>query len=319
VANPFQGNPLFTGTNLFTSATISRANLARQFPQFDGSLSRAGINEGWIKYNSLQINYNARMRGGLSLLTNYTLSKQMEGSNYNDNYSKTLQQGLYFLDRPHVVKATLIYELPFGEGKKWGAGSNAIVKKLISGWQWTNFYNHALKGFPSDLPGNVIQLKDPKTPGGAFNGTTDWKANQVRIWNPCVLKQNNDGSIIAIPSSIAQGCGTDFSNNWGNYAWMVQAPNFSQRFTSFRSGQVRRHTAMQMDASLLKTTRIGERMRLQLGFEAFNLLNHNYFGRDQVNTGPEDANGNFGSIFPSRVSTQNILPRQVQVRFKFNW
>jgi hypothetical protein len=319
VANPFQGNPLFTGTNMFTSATISRGNLARQFPQFDGSLSRAGINEGWIKYNSLQINYNARMRGGLSLLANYTLSKQVEGSNYNDNYTKTLQQGLYFLDRPHVIKATLIYELPFGEGKKFGAGANSVIKKLISGWQWTNFYNHALKGFPSDLPGNVIQLKDPKTPGGAFNGTTDWKANQVRIWNPCVLKQNNDGTIIAIPSSIAQGCGTDFSSNWGNYAWMVQAPNFSQRFTPFRSGQIRRHQAMQVDASLLKTTRIGERMRLQLGFEAFNLLNHNYFGRDQVNTGPEDANGNFGSIFPSRVSTQNILPRQVQVRMKFNW
>jgi len=38
-----------------------------------------------------------------------------------------------------------------------------------------------------------------------------------------------------------------------------------------------------------------------------------------VNTNPEDANGNFGSIFPSRVSTQNMMPRQIQVRFKFNW
>jgi hypothetical protein len=116
------------------------------------------------------------------------------------------------------------------------------------------------------------------------------------------------------------GCGTDFSNNWGNYAWLVTAPNFTAgRYTPFRSGQVRRHTAMQLDASLLKTTKIGERARLQLGFEAFNLLNHNYFGRDNVNTNPEDANGNFGSIFPSRVSTQNMMPRQIQVRFKFNW
>ena len=75
----------------------------------------------------------------------------------------------------------------------------------------------------------------------------------------------------------------------------------------------------QFDASLLKTTRIGERMRIQLGFEAFNLLNHNYFGRDNVNTTPDEANGRFGSIFPGQVSTQNILPRQIQVRFKFNW
>jgi hypothetical protein len=144
-------------------------------------------------------------------------------------------------------------------------------------------------------------------------------AERVRIWNPCALKQNNDGSISLIQASVNLGCGTDFSNNWGNYAWLVTAPNYSTRFTPFRSGQIRRHTAMQMDTSLLKTTRINERMRFQFGFEAFNLLNHNYFGRDQVNTNPEDSNGNFGSIRPATVSTQNILPRQIQVRFKFNW
>jgi hypothetical protein len=318
VQNPFRNNPLFTGTNLFTAAAISRADLARQYPHFAGSMSRAGINESWMKYHSLQLNYNARMRGGLSLLANYTLSKQMEGSNYNDNYTQTLQQGLYFLDRPHVLKATIIYELPFGEGKHWGAGTNKFVKHLISGWQWTNFYNHALAGFPSNLPGNVIQLKDPTTPGGPYNGTTDWKSHQVRLWNPCVLRQNNDGTIVPANTTIGTMCGADFGNNWGNYAWLM-TPSFSQRYTPFRSGQIRRHQAMQVDASLLKTTRIGERMRLQLGFEAFNLLNHNYFGRDQVNQTANDANGNFGSIFPSRVSTQNILPRQIQVRFKFSW
>src|SRR5260370_6846811 len=72
-----------------------------------------------------------------------------------------------------------------------------------------------------------------------------------------------------------------------------------------------------MDASLLKRTRINERMSCQFGFEAFNLMNHNYFGRDDYNTDPNSAN--FGSVFPSQVSTQNILPRQIQVRFKFNW
>jgi hypothetical protein len=260
-----------------------------------------------------------RLRGGLSLVGNYTLSKQVERSNFNDVYTGTMQQGLYHLDRPHVLKLTAIYELPFGEGKRWGAGSNTFVRKLISGWQWTNFYNHALVGFPSNLPGNVIPLKDPQTPGGGFSGSPDWKAFQVRLWNPCVLRQNNDGTIAPTPASLTAGCGSDFGSNWGNYVWLETAPNYSQRFTPFRSGQIRRHAAFQFDASLLKTTRIGERIRFQFGFEAFNLLNHNYFGRDQVNTNPEDANNNFGSIFPSRVSTQNMLPRQIQVRFKFNW
>jgi hypothetical protein len=319
VPNPFRNNPLFLGQSLYTSTTISRSDLARQYPQFNGGLTRTGRSNAYINYNSLQINYNMRWRGGLSVLANYTLSKQVEASNIVDNYTDYLQRGLYFLDRPHVLKATAIWELPFGEGKKWGAGSNVVVRKLISGWQWTNFYNHALKGFPSDIP-NAIQLKDPLTPGGGFSGSPDWKADRVRIWNPCTLRQNNDGTIVALQSSINLGCGTDFSNNWGNYAWMQLAPNYSNvRFTPFRSGQIRRHTAMQFDASLLKTTKINERMRFQFGFEAFNLLNHNYFGRDNVNQTIDDANGNFGSIRPSTVSTQNILPRQIQVRFKFNW
>ena len=81
--------------------------------------------------------------------------------------------------------------------------------------------------------------------------------------------------------------------------------------------QIRKHHAFQLDASLLKTTKINERMRLQLGFEAFNLFNHNYYGRDNLNSDPNSAN--FGSVIPATVSTQNMLPRQIQVRFKFNW
>ena len=317
--NPFRNNPLFIGQSFYTSATVNRDVLARPFTQFNGDLHQYGRNDSWISYNSLQVNYNVRIRNGITVNGNYTLSKQMEEWGLNDIYTKTYQQGPYFLDRPHVIKLTAIWELPFGEGKHFGANSNKVVKNLISGWQWSNFFNDALKGFPSDLPGNVIQLKDPRTPGGGFTGEPDWKAYQVRLWNPCVLKQNNDGTIAPVPSSLALGCGSDYSNNWGNYAWLQTAPNYSQRFTPYRSGQVRRHHAAQFDASLLKTTKIGERARIQLGFEAFNLLNHNYFGRDQVNTTPDDSNGNFGSIFPGRVSTQNILPRQIQVRFKFNW
>jgi hypothetical protein len=161
-------------------------------------------------------------------------------------------------------------------------------------------------------------LKDPaKAIGGGYNGKVDWKAYQVREFDPCVLKQDaNTGNIAPTSASIGLGCGTDFSNNWGNYAWL-ETTDYAPRYTPYRSGQIRVHHAFQMDASLLKTTRINERMRLQLGFEGFNLLNHNYFGRDNINTTADSAN--FGSVFQSQVSTQNLLPRQIQVRFKFNW
>ena len=142
----------------------------------------------------------------------------------------------------------------------------------------------------------------------------------MREWNPCVLKQDpNTGAIAPTSASLSLGCGADFSNNWGNYAWLETANFAPDRMLPNRSGQIRVHHAFQMDASLLKRTKINERMSCQFGFEAFNLLNHNYYGRDNLNTSVE--NTLFGSIIPSNPpnGTQNMLPRQIQVRFKFNW
>jgi hypothetical protein len=313
VPNPFKGIEAFKGQSYYTANTISRFAANRPFPQFNGALSQRGRNDSQIWYNSMQISYNFRFRGGLNLLGNYTLSKQVEKWGFDDPYNNVYGQGLYYLDRPQVLKITAVYELPFGRGKRFGSNANRFANKLISGWEWTTFFMDPFKGFPSDLPGTVIQLKDPKTPGGGWNGTTDWKAYQVRLWNPCVLRQYNDGHIEPASYSLTKGCGTDFSN----YAWLQTAGYAPSRMTPRRSGQIRRHHAFQMDASLLKTTAITERLSTQFGFEAFNLMNHNYFGRDQVQQDP--TNPNFGTIFPHLVSTQNILPRQIQVRMKIMW
>jgi hypothetical protein len=322
VPNPFKGIAAFNGTSYYTANTISYYNLTRAFPQFSGDMTQYGRNDSSIWYNSFQLNYNRRVRGGLTLLANYTLSKQLEQWGFNDRWTNAYQQGLYYLDRPQVLKVTGIYDLPFGKGKRFGTDAHGFVDRLISGWQWTTFFLDPFSGYPATQPGsgtsgsNAFPLKDPRTPGGGFNGEVNWKGYVVREWNPCVLRQFNDGHIEPTPNSLANGCGSDWSNNWGNYAWLETA-SYTPRYTSYRSPNVRVHHAVQMDASLLKRTKITERTSCELGFEAFNLLNHNYFGRSNLVTDPNDIN--FGAVVPSTVNTQNILPRQIQVRFKFFW
>jgi hypothetical protein len=71
------------------------------------------------------------------------------------------------------------------------------------------------------------------------------------------------------------------------------------------------------NTSFTKMTKITERLRFQFRAEAFNVFNHNYFGRDNPDTGTGSAT--FGVIRPSTVSTQNILPRQIQLGFKVFW
>lgn len=313
VPNPFRGLEPFRGTGLFTAANVSRFQISRPFPQFTGNLLEQGRGESNIWYNSMQVNYNVRIGRSLTLLGNYTLSKMVERWGYNDATNNIKQQGLYFNDRPHYIKFNTVYELPFGKGQALAGNAGGFLNKLISGWQFST-YTQFSSGEPNNLNGNVIQLKDPRTVGGDFNGTVDWKAHQVRGWNPCVLRQFNDGRVVPQAFSVSRGCGTDPAN----YAWLMVADYSPDRYLPSRSGQIRKQRLFNMDASISKMTNITERLKVQFRAEAFNLTNYYYFGRnDGFITDPN--NPNFGTQFPNQQSTQNGYPRQVQLGIKAFW
>ncbi len=298
VPNPFKGIEAFRGTTYFTANNISRFNLNRPFPQFNGNMQQRGLDTSDIWYNSAQVNYNQRIGNDLTIVANYTFSKMVEQWGFNDPNAGIAQRGLYFLDRPHYFKFTTVYELPFGRGKQFAPGVTGFTDKLVSGWQVTAFYTNA-SGEPIDLPGNVWQLRDPSI------DNIDWKAHQVRGFHACTERLFNDGSRARV------NCAD------GEEPYWLRLPNYAPRATPSRSGQIRKHHAFTMDASLNKMTQITERLRVQFRAEAFNLFNHNYFGRDTFNTNPD--NPNFGTLLPATVSNQNSFPRQVQLGVKVFW
>ena len=60
---------------------------------------------------------------------------------------------------------------------------------------------------------------------------------------------------------------------------------------------------------MLKMTQITERIRVQLGLEAFNVANHNFYGLvSNYDTSPSSTT--FGVVRPSTVSTQNACDQQ---------
>ena len=319
--NPFKGVAAFVNTPFFSANTLSRYQLNRPFPQFNGDLIEQGRNDSRIWYNSMQINFNKRVGNNLTLLLNYTLSKMVERWGFADAFGNQQQQGLSFQDRPHFIKFNTVYDLPFGKGRKFGSGVGRAGGLLIGGWTVSTFTQIA-SGEPNNLPANVIMLKDPRSVGGDFNGSVDWKAHQVIGWNPCVLRQFNDGSIRPQQFSIDRGCGTDTAN----FAWLMVADfapgggttPANSRLTPFRSGQIRKQSLFNTDLSLAKSFRITERLRAQFRAEAFNLTNYFFFGRDNnFNTNPNDPN--FGTQFPNQAWIGNGSPRQVQLGFKVFW
>ncbi|MGC8881440.1 MAG: carboxypeptidase regulatory-like domain-containing protein [Bryobacteraceae bacterium] len=313
IPNPFQGIEAFRGTSFYTASTLSRYQLARPFPQFSGNMTMQGLNTSKIWYDSLQINYNHRVGRDLTLMWNYTLSKMIERWGYNDPFSDVPQRGLYFNDRPHYFKFNTVYDLPIGRGKKFGGGMGRLADAFVGGWTIST-YTQLASGEPNNLPGNVIMLKDPRTIGGDWKGAVDWKLHQIVGWNPCVLRQFDDGSIRPQSFSIARGCSaTDFSQ----YAWLVTS-SYAPRYTPYRSGQIRKQRLFNVDLALSKTIRFTERLRAQIRGEAFNLTNYYFFGRDShFNTNPNDPN--FGTIFPHQAWIGNGYPRQVQIGFKAFW
>ncbi|MBV9034465.1 MAG: TonB-dependent receptor [Acidobacteriaceae bacterium] len=304
VPNPFYGLAPFAGTSLGVSPTVNRYQMLRPYPQFTG-MTQLGRNDGFVHYNSFQTTYNYRFRGGLTLNANYTFSKQLERWGFNDWQKQIPQTGLYYQDRPHVIKITPVYELPFGQGQRWGNSTNGFVRRLIGGWEVTSFFAYN-SGIPANLPQNAIMLKNPAV-------TPNFHDYKVRGWSPCVLQEFNDGTIAPLQNSINAGCGTDPST----YSWLT-LPSYAPAVNSFRSGQIRMSSAITMDASLNKTTHITERLSLQLRFEAFNVLNHFTDIYDTYNTNPFDAN--FGTYIPSNAWIGNtVYPRQLQLGAKINW
>ncbi len=309
--NPFQGLAPFIGTSMYTSSTITLNQLERPFPQFTGG-TEYGLNTGHVWYNSLQINYNHRLRNGLNLIANYTLSKQNERWGYLDYYNQPIQyqEGLYYADRPHVIKLTLVYDLPFGRGHNLLSGAHGVVARLIEGWQLNTIFIDTPLGEPANLPNGVFALKDPNVP------VVHWGAQKVQVVNNCVLTEDDNGNITPVPASISNGCSpTDFSN----YDWLNLPPNYRPNQTnSYRAANIRVQGTYSMDASIIKVTRINERISAQLRVEAFNAMNHLNYTLGNINTSATSAN--FGSIIPSTFNTQVVgQPREIQLGFKVLW
>jgi hypothetical protein len=317
VPNPFYNLAAFAGTTLGTSPTISRFNLARPFPQF-GSFTQRGRNDGKSWFNSMQVTYELRRWAGLNLNVAYTLSKMIEqGRNFTDNSGNlpfldvqrfVVQRGIYQYDRPHVIKVSSVWELPFGKGRKLFNTSNAFWSRVASGWQHTIIFQYS-SGRPWDLPGNTTStapvriLHNPGT-------TPDWSASKIYGVVPCVARYNSDNTITLQPySQNVQGCSATTAD-------FLELPRYAPREVPFRDGRVRLHSTPQVDMSIAKNTQIKETMSVQFRAEAFNLMNTFYFPLQQFNNNPDDSN--FGSIIKGTVAQGNAnFPRQIQLAVKF--
>jgi len=253
--NPVTGTHQLTGAPN-TATNTTNLNCARPF---DSVFQTGGVptfkyinqltNDGFSRYNSMQVSYRQRNWHGLNTIVNFTWSNCIDTNSVNRGGSSTLpiaenpynpnsNQGPCDTDIRQNFNTGIGYDFPkwsavgrLGDG--WQIGS---VATYASGRPWT-----ALLSSGADNSGQDLTYQRPDCIGKPTYQFSD----------PNTPTITNVPAVFAIPAGGTIGtCGRN----------------------AFRGPHI-----VQWDFNLNKTTKITERISLQVRFEIFNLLNHPNF------------------------------------------
>jgi hypothetical protein len=151
VANPFYINnfsslqtssPLLykrlSSVSFFTSPTVSVAQLLRAFPEMPG-LTATNVNQRKFRDHSLDMTFQRRFAGGLSINFALSLNRAQDWSTVLNEYDLGPTQWFTSNNaRPWRTTATGLYQLPFGKGRTfWKTG---ILGAVAGGWQLGSTY-----------------------------------------------------------------------------------------------------------------------------------------------------------------------------------
>jgi hypothetical protein len=285
VANPYAGRV----PGALGAATITRGQLLRPYPYYNNITVR-NPRLGNYNYHSLLVSAEKRLARGLTFLFSYTAGKlisdsvvapvdfggveQVQETGYqNGKFDRAAERSVDPSDVSQRAVISAVYELPFGAGRRWRA-ENRIVNGVIGGWQ-VNTVGTMQTGLPIIVRGaNNNAANRPNVVGGA------------KLDNP-TRERWFDPSVFVNPAPFTFG-------NVGRVLPDVRGPG-----------------TVNWDLSLIKNTKLGERLTLQFRAEAFNFLNHvnllpptsdPRFGVAQFVPGPDGRNrsGTFGVITAAR-------------------
>jgi hypothetical protein len=264
------------------------------------------FSEGVSSYNALQVDLTRRISQGLSVRGVYTFSKTLDdGDSLNQTtagnapglvsnpFDLAADKGLATFDVRNVGVINAIYELPFGRGKMYASDVEGWKNGLVGGWSVASIV--------------TIQSGFPFTPQLSYNpSNTGDTRNPVRPF----LNPNFKGSVVLGNPS-----------QWFNPAAFIAPPSTIGFF-----GNVGRDTYIgpglgTWDFSVLKDTRIHERLSVQFRAEIFNILDRANFNTPNliVFTPPTATNLTGLSGTAGAISSTSTTARQVQFGLKLLW
>lgn len=263
VPNPFYGLPNETGT-LGTNTTTTVYQLMQSNPEYSG-VTQALVPGASATFNQLMARFYIRNAYGMTLNANYEYSKNLITGQLTPG--GPLTYGESTSDYPHHVSVTGTYALPIGHGKKF-LNHAGVVDALIGGFQVNTIYQM--------LSGTPIQWGLVDFANGTARFQSDFQKNPrniERAFNTDVFYKGTGQGYKSCTTPIA-GVPCDPTDT-GQASSTYNYRQFPQYF-------LRSDFTNNLDASVIKAFRVGERYRIEYRFEAFNVLNHTQFGSPNV-------------------------------------
>ncbi len=243
-------------------------------------------------YNSLQASVTERLSHGLQMLASYTYSKSMDttsasldgttfGTFQGDQTNLAAAWAPSDFDRTNRVVVSGFYTIP---GFGFALDRTAFGKAMFTGWQ--------ISGVGTAQSGNPYTITDAS--GGAFYGATTSAASYA------------PGGSVA--TAIQHGRTESRLTSYFNTATYVTAGNvFGNAGRNTLRGPFQRN----IDASLIKDTRLHDNMVFEFRAEFFNVLNYANFAN------PASAVSTASSF--GHISSTVGNPRIIQFAAKVNF
>ena len=267
-------------------------------------------------YNALQATIRQRLRAGLELTANYTYSKSLTDdigfygvSNSNSNqyyqqnsYDFKSEWGPAGFDVRNALNVTGAYDLPFGRGKRFGAGWNRAVDTVIGGWKLSGS-DVTYSGFPLTVssPANYSSL--------VYGFTGAARPNQLRplkvIGRSLSAYYGTNVQSIGGVNQPGYACGPNQDNGTCVFS---QQPN--DGFGNVRPGSLRAPGYEQVDMAIFKSIDLFGEHHVDFRADFFNLLNIASYSTPDSGV----TDGNFGQITGTSSTERHI---QLSLKYAF--
>lgn len=202
-------------------------------------------------------------------------------------------------DYPHNLVLNYSYELPFGPGKKF-AKAGGVRGNILGGWKIAG-----IQQYQSGAP-NIIS--NPSAP--QFNPLWPYQGANRYASRPDV--------VLGVPQKAVAVLSGHYDPNRDSFinpaAFTDPAPSTFGNAPRI-SGELRGFAYLNEDISIIKTTRVNERVSVEFRTDFLNIFNRTVFG---LGTGGDQ----YGSALATNglwSPSQSNYPREIQFGLKINY